>query len=84
MENLAENNNNELNEDPILSNELTQESDIIYCPNCKQANIKSQKTLFCTHCGHRILEYRKNIPKVYTMKKKKKIWRLLTVFTIFL
>ncbi len=81
MENLAENNNKELKEESKLSKELTQEYDIIYCPNCKQANKKSQKTLFCTHCGHRFLEYRKNIPKVVS-KKKKRRWRLLTGFTI--
>ncbi len=81
MENLAENNNKELIEDPKLSKELTQEYDIIYCPNCKQTNKKSSKTLFCTHCGYRFLKYRKNIPKEIS-KKKKKRWRLLTGFTI--
>ena len=81
MENLAENNNKVLKEESKLSKEVTQENNIIYCPNCKQANIKSEKTLFCSHCGYRFLDYRKNIPKVPS-KKKKRRWRLLTGFTI--
>ncbi len=37
--------------------------------------------MFCTHCGYRFLEYRRNIPKVLS-KKKKRGWRLLTGLTI--
>lgn len=99
MYNLPEDNNKELEEEPEISKEIPLESDIFYCSNCKQANQKSQKSFFCTHCGHQfsvdknnqVILDRNNFTIIYQNvqvnmfpKKKKKNWRLLTGFTISL
>ena len=47
-------------EETEISKEITLEKDIFYCPICKQANMKSQKTFFCTHCGHQFPVDRNN------------------------
>ncbi len=94
---MSEINNKELEEETEISKENSLENDVFYCSNCKQANLKSQKAFFCTHCGHQfpidvnnqiILDENnfsiifQNIQVNIYPKKKKKRWRLLTGFTI--
>ena len=57
---LPEIKNKKLEEEPEISKEISLENDIFYCSNCKQANQKSQKSFFCTHCGQKFSVDEKN------------------------
>ena len=97
MFNLPEIKNKEPEEETGNSKEILLENDIFYCPTCKQANQKFQKSFYCVHCGQKFSVDKNNqiiIDKnnfsiifqniqanIYPKKKKKK-WRLLTGFTI--
>jgi len=94
---MPESDKKENNEKKEISTEIILENDIFYCPICKQANQKSQKTFYCLQCGHEFPVDRNNqlildennisiINRKHKAKKlskkKKRGWRLLTGFTI--